>query len=208
MATTIATKTMTELIKEAWRAKAKVAAQKTKSGHTAKKLKQPTSSTTKILSFDDWQFKRLFEKHNKVRDNNNSSSEAMKKLSDHLHSSGDEITNPTVRFTNKMIFENSPQQATEAEEILAQDIFRLEIDGIQLEDWDALMEEVIIDNLPPLLHFQKTLDGIQVGHDLPIYSQVPNDWYYEATKTIDVWASDWKETNRYLFKQFSTIKDF
>ena len=37
------------------------------------------------------------------------------------------------------------------------------------------MDEVIIDNLPPLLHFQKTLDGIQVGHDLPIYPQVPND---------------------------------
>ena len=121
MATTIATKTMTELIKEAWRAKAKVAAQKTKSGQTAKKLKQLASSTTKILSFDDWQFKRLFEKHNKVQDNNNSSSEAMKKLSDHLHSSGDEITNPTVRFINQMIFENPPQQATEAEEILAQD---------------------------------------------------------------------------------------
>ena len=69
------------------------------------------------------------------------------------------------------------------------------------------MEEVIIDNLPPLLHFQKTLDGIQVGHDLPIYPQVPNDWYYGATKTIDVWPSDWKETNRYLFKQFNTIKD-
>ena len=120
----------------------------------------------------------------------------MKKLSDHLHSSSDEITNPTVRFTNQMIFENSPQQATEAEEILAQDVFRLEIDGIQLEDWDELMEEVIIDDLPPPpLHFQKTLDGIQVGHDLPIYPQVPNDWYYGPTKTIDVRPSDWKETN-------------
>ena len=200
METTIATKTMSELIKEAWKAKAKVAPQKTKSGQTAKKLKPPASSTTGILSFDDLQFKRLFEKHNKVRDTNNSSSKAMKKLSDYLHSSGDEIINLTVRFINQMIFENSPQQATKVEEILAQDVFRLEIDGIQLEDWDALMEEVIIDDLPPPLHFQKTLDGIQVEHDLPIYPQVPNDWYYGPTKTIDVRPSDWKETNRYLFQ--------
>ena len=44
MATTIATKTMSELLKEAWAAKAKVAAQNKKSGQTAKKLKQPASS--------------------------------------------------------------------------------------------------------------------------------------------------------------------
>ena len=53
MAITIATKSISELIKEAWRAKAKVAAQKTKSGQMAKKLKQLASSTTRILSFDD-----------------------------------------------------------------------------------------------------------------------------------------------------------
>ena len=160
MATTIATKSMSKLKKEAWRAKAKVAAQKMKSGQTAKKLQQLAFSTTGILSFDDRRFKGLFERHNKTQDINNSSLEAKKKLSDYLHSSSDEITNPTVRFTNQMIFENSPQQATEAEEILAQDVFCLEIDGIQLEDWDALMEKVIIDDLPPPLHFRKTLDGI------------------------------------------------
>ena len=94
-----------------------------------------------------------------------------------------------------MIFEDIPQQMTEAEEIMAQDVFRLEIDGTQLEDWDALMEEVIIDDLPPPLHFQRTSDGIQVGHDLPIYPPVPNDWYHGPTKTIDVRPSDWKEIN-------------
>ena len=85
-------------------------------------------------------------------------------------------------FTNQMIFEDTPQQTTEAEEIMAQDVFRLEIDGIQLEDWDALMEEVIIDDLPPSLHFQRTSDGIQVEHDLPIYPPVPNDWYHAPTR--------------------------
>ena len=193
MATTIATKSMSELIKEAWRAKARVAAQKTKNGQTAKKLQQPTSSTTGILSFDDWRFKRMYERHNKTRDINNNSLKAKTRSSDDLHY--DEITNPTVMFTNQMIFEDIPQQTTEAEEIMAQDVFRLEIDGTQLEDWDALMEEVIIDDLPPPLHFQRTSDGIQVGHDLPIYPPVPNDWYHGPTKTIDVRPSDWKEIN-------------
>ena len=52
------------------------------------------------------------------------------------------------------------------------------------------MEEVIIDDLPPPLHFQRTSDGIQVGHDLPIYPLVPNDWYHGPTKTIDVRPSE------------------
>ena len=98
MATTIATKSMSELIKEAWRAKAKVAAQKTKNSQTAKKLKQPTSSTTRILSFDDWRFKRLYERYNKTRDINSNSSEAIKRSNDDL--SCDKITNPTVMCTN------------------------------------------------------------------------------------------------------------
>ena len=117
MATTIATKSMSELLKKAWAAKAKVAAQNKKSGPMAKKLKQLASSVTGILSFDDWQFKRLFERHNKARNINNNSSEAMKRLSDELFC--DEITNPTVMFTNQMIFEDISQQATEAEEIMA-----------------------------------------------------------------------------------------
>ena len=193
MATTIATKSMSDLIKEAWRAKAKIAAQKTKNNQMAKKLQQPTSSTPRILSFDDWRFKRLYERHNKTRDINSNSSEAMKRLSDDL--SCNEITNPTVMFTNQMVFEDIPQQATEAEEIMAQDVFQLEIDGTQLEDWDALMEEVIIDDLPPPLHFQRTSDGIQVRYNLPIYPPVPNDWYHGPTKTIDVRSLDWKEIN-------------
>ena len=105
-----------------------------------------------------------------------------------------------------MIFEDTPQQTIEAEEIMAQDVFHLEIDGIQLEDWDTLMEKVLINDLTPPLHFQKTLDGIQVEHDLPIYPPVPNNWYHGPTKTIDVRPSDRKEINRSLFQRFSTIK--
>ena len=84
---------------------------------------------------------------------------------------------------------------SEADEILAQDVFKLEIDGTQQEDWDSLMEEIVIEDLPPPLHFRRTADGIQVGHDLPIYPPVPNDWYHGPTKTVDVQPSEWKEIN-------------
>ena len=106
MATTIATKSMSELIKEAWRAKARVVAQKAKNGQKVKKL-QPVSSTPGILFFDDWRFKRMYERHNKTRDINNNSLKARTRSSDDLHC--DEITNPTVMFTNQMIFEDIPQ---------------------------------------------------------------------------------------------------
>ena len=81
------------------------------------------------------------------------------------------------------------------EEILAQDVFKLEIDDMQLEDWDSLMEEVVIDNLSPLLYFRRTADGIQVGHDLPIYPLISNEWYHWPTKIVNVQPSDWKEIN-------------
>ena len=73
MTTTVVTKPMSDLIKGAWKAKAKVAAQNKKSGPMAKRLKQPASSVTGILSFDEWRFKRLFERHNKTRDINSNS---------------------------------------------------------------------------------------------------------------------------------------
>ena len=57
------------------------------------------------------------------------------------------------------------------------------------------MEEIVIEDLPPPLHFRRTVDGIQVGHDLPIYPPVPNDWYHGPTKTIDVQPLEWKEIN-------------
>jgi hypothetical protein len=47
-------------------------------------------------------------------------------------------------------------------------IFHLEVDGIQQEDWEALMEEkVVIDDLVPPLNFCKTSSGILAGHDVP-----------------------------------------
>ena len=130
-----------------------------------------------ILSFEDWRAKRQggdYPHH-------------AEELSD------DEVTNPTVRFARQMIFEET--KSVEANEILAHDVFKLEIDGTQQEDWDSLMEEIVIEDLPPPLHFRRTADGIQVGHDLPIYPPVPNDWYHGPTKTVDVQPSEWKEIN-------------
>jgi hypothetical protein len=72
----------------------------------------------------------------------------------------------------------------------------LEIDGTQVGDLAACLEEAIIANdLPPPLHFRRTSEGIQVGHDLPIYPPVPNDWYHGPTYPVHVPPADWKEVN-------------
>ena len=167
-----ATKSMQELLKEAWEAKAKKTA--------SKKLAPPG-----ILSFDNWRAKKRGGDY----------SHRAEKLSNESYSPSDEVTNPTVMFARQMIFEETNPDPTEANEILAQDVFKLEIDGTQQEDWDSLMEEIVIEDLPPPLHFRRTTDGIQIGHDLPIYPLVLNDCYHGPTKTIDVQPSKWKEIN-------------
>jgi hypothetical protein len=73
-------------------------------------------------------------------------------------------------------------------------IFHLEVDGTQQEDWEALMEErVVIDDLVPPLNFCKTSSGILAGHDVPKYPSVPNDWYHGPTHPTHVPHTDWKE---------------
>jgi hypothetical protein len=73
-------------------------------------------------------------------------------------------------------------------------IFQLEVDGTQQEDWEALMEErVVIDDLVPPLNFCKTSSGIMAGHDVPKYPSVPNDWYHGPTHPTHVPHTDWKE---------------
>ena len=76
------------------------------------------------------------------------------------------------------------------------EVFYLEIDGTQLNDWSAYLDEAIVaNNLPPPLHFRRTLDNIQVGHDLPVYPPVPDDWYHGPTDLVHVPPTDWKEIN-------------
>ena len=48
------------------------------------------------------------------------------------------------------------------------------------------MDEVIIDDLSLPLYCRRILDGIQLWHNLSIHPPLPNDWYYESTKNIDV----------------------
>jgi hypothetical protein len=73
-------------------------------------------------------------------------------------------------------------------------IFHLEVDGTQQEDWEALMDErVVIDDLVPPLNFCKTSSGIMAGHDVPKYPSVPNDWYHGPTHPTHVPHTDWKE---------------
>jgi hypothetical protein len=73
-------------------------------------------------------------------------------------------------------------------------IFHLEVDGTQQEDWEALMEErVVIDDLVPPLNFCKTSSGILARHDVPKDPSVPNDWYHGPTHPTHVPHTDWKE---------------
>ena len=74
----------------------------------SKKLAPP-----EILSFDDWRAKRRGGDY----------SHHAEELSD------DEVTNPTVMFARQMILEET--KPAEADEILAHDVFKLEIDGSQ-----------------------------------------------------------------------------
>ena len=79
---------MKELLKEAWKAKAKKADRM-----ASKKLAPP-----EILSFDDWQFERRAKKQGEDY------SHQADELSDESYSTSDEVTNPTVIFARQMIF--------------------------------------------------------------------------------------------------------
>jgi hypothetical protein len=68
-------------------------------------------------------------------------------------------------------------------------VYGLEIDGTQIEDLDAIMREETI--LPSPLHFQQTLDSLQIGPNISIYPSTLNDWYHGPTDPIHVIENDW-----------------
>ena len=62
--------------------------------------------------------------------------------------------------------------ATLVDNIITNDAFHLAIDGTQGDNWSILVEEgEAIKDLPPLVYFRQTCNGIQVGQHLPMYSQ-------------------------------------
>ncbi len=79
--------------------------------------------------------------------------------------------------------------ATLVDDISVEDVYGLEIDGTQIEDLDTIMREETI--LPSPLHFQQTLDGLQVGPDVSIHPFISNDWYHGPTDPIHVIKNDW-----------------
>ena len=91
-ATVEAAKSMKELLKEAWEAKAK------KADKTASTLKDLAPPTTEILSYDDWRFER------RARKRGRDYSHQKEELSDESYPPSDEVTNPTVMFARQMIF--------------------------------------------------------------------------------------------------------
>ena len=62
-----ASKSISELLKEAWKIKTKVAAQAKKCFKAVKKMSNLAPSSKTILSFEDWQLKRLHKKYVKDR---------------------------------------------------------------------------------------------------------------------------------------------
>jgi hypothetical protein len=109
----------------------------------------------------------------------------------------EDTTQPFIEILEEELLGDEVQGlAILAVEIPALEAFHLEIDETQVGDLDACLEEAIIANdLPPPLHFRRTSEGIQVGHDLPIYPPVPNDWYHGPTDPVHVPPADWKEVN-------------
>ena len=105
-------KSMKELLKEAWEAKAKKMA--------SKKLAPP-----EILYSDDWQTKRRGEDY-----------------SHHAEElSNDEVTNSTVMFARQMIIGVTNPDLAEADKILAQDVSTSKINDLPIEERQLLRQK-------------------------------------------------------------------
>ena len=126
--------------------------------------------------------------------------------------SDDEPVMASVNFIEMInlpaLEDDLPDLATLVDDIVEQEAFYIEIDGTQLEDWDAIIpEEVLLNQLPPPLHFRTTSEGVQVGSELPIYPPVPNDWYHGPTRPTHARPADWKEIELGIFDgEVRTIK--
>ena len=107
-----AAKSMKELLKEAWEAKAKKMA--------SKKLAPP-----EILYFDDWRAKRRGGDY----------SHHAEELSD------DEVTNSTVMFARQMIIGETNPDLAEADKILAQDVSTSKINDLPIEERQLLRQK-------------------------------------------------------------------
>jgi hypothetical protein len=86
---------------------------------------------------------------------------------------------PSTEIFNEELLRNKFQAlAISADDIPASKALYLEIDEAQDGNLNAYLDDAVVANdlLPPI-HFQRTLEDIQVGHEEPILPSTPNDWY-------------------------------
>jgi hypothetical protein len=70
-----------------------------------------------------------------------------------------------IPLPDDLLGEDCPDLATLVDDIVENDVFHLEIDGTQLEDWDVVLKEDMVLPLPP--NVRQTLSGLEVGSYAP-----------------------------------------
>jgi hypothetical protein len=93
----------------------------------------------------------------------------------------EDSTLPSIETLNEELLRDEVEGlAILADDILAPKALYLEIDGTHVGNLNAYLNEAIV----------RTLEDIQIGHDLPIYPPVPNDWYHGPIDAVHVLPSN------------------
>jgi hypothetical protein len=127
---------------------------------------------------------------------------------DQLSNLEDSILPSTEIFNEELLGNKVQALAISADDIPASKALYLEIDEVQDGNLNAYLDDAVVANdlLPPI-HFQRTLEDIQVGHEEPILPSTPNDWYQGSADGVHVPQADWKGIDiAYLQKKLKNIK--
>jgi hypothetical protein len=127
---------------------------------------------------------------------------------DQLSKLEDSIPSSIEIFNEELLGDKVHALAISADDISASKALYLEIDEAQDGELNAYLDEAAVANdLPPPIYFQRTLEDIQVGHELPILPSTPNDWYQGSANRVHVPQADWKGIDiAYLQKKLKNIK--
>jgi hypothetical protein len=105
----------------------------------------------------------------------------------------DSILPSTEIFNEELLGDKVQALAISVDDIPTLKALHLKIDEAQDGNLNAYLDEAIVANdLPPPIHFQRTLEDIQVDHELQILPSTPNDWYQGSTDEVHVLQVDWK----------------
>jgi hypothetical protein len=120
----------------------------------------------------------------------------------------DPIYPSTEIFNEELLGDKVQALAISTDDIPTSKALHLEIDKVHEDELNAYLDEAVVANdLPPPIQFQRTLEDIQVGHELPILPSTPNDWYQGSVDGVHVPQADWKGINiASLEEKFKNIK--